>query len=146
MITLTAAGCHQSQAFENGESASYAIVGLSQITNDGAPVSADTAAAPTNPAGDGNATCPPVAIAAVTPITGADSSLGANVEDGAQLAADEHNAANPDCQVSLKVFDSEDDPQIATEVAPQVVDDASVIGVIGPTFSGETKATGAVFD
>jgi branched-chain amino acid transport system substrate-binding protein len=146
VITLTAAGCHQSQASENSAPASYAIVGLSQIDNNGAAVSADTAAAPSNPAGNGKATCPPVTVAAVTPITGADSSLGANVEDGARLAADEHNAANPDCQVSLKVFDTEDDPQKATEVAPQVINDASVIGVIGPTFSGETKATGAIFD
>jgi branched-chain amino acid transport system substrate-binding protein len=144
VIALTAVGCHQSAASENN--ASYTIVGLSQIGNDGAPVSADASTAPANPVGDGKATCPPVSIAAVTPVTGADSSLGANVEDGARLAVDEHNAANPDCQVPLKVFDTEDDPQKATEVAPQAVDDASVIGVIGPTFSGETKATGAIFD
>ena len=66
--------------------------------------------------------------------------------DGAQLAVDEHNAANPGCQVTLKVFDTEDDPQKATEVVPQIVDDASVIGVVGPTFSGETKSTGTIFD
>ena len=74
------------------------------------------------------------------------SALGANVKDGAQLAVDEHNAANPGCQVTLKVFDTEDDPQKATEVVPQIVDDASIIGVVGPTFSGETKSTGSIFD
>ena len=44
------------------------------------------------------------------------------------------------------MFDTEDDPQKATEVVPQIVDDASVIGVVGPTFSGETKSTGTIFD
>ena len=31
-------------------------------------------------------------------------------------------------------------------IAPQIVDDAFTIGLVGPAFSGETKATGAVFD
>jgi branched-chain amino acid transport system substrate-binding protein len=29
---------------------------------------------------------------------------------------------------------------------PRLVDDASVMGVVGPTFSGETESTGAIFD
>ncbi len=31
-------------------------------------------------------------------------------------------------------------------MAPQIVDDAFTIGLIGPAFSGETKATGQIFD
>jgi len=46
----------------------------------------------------------------------------------------------------LKTFDTEGDPQKATQVAPQIVDDAFTIGLVGPAFSGETKATGQVFD
>lgn len=53
---------------------------------------------------------------------------------------------NPGCQIELKTFDTEGDPQKATGIAPQIVDDASIIGLIGPAFSGETKATGGVFD
>jgi len=48
--------------------------------------------------------------------------------------------------VQLKPFDSEGDPQKATAIAPQIVDDSSIIGLIGPGNSGETSATGAVFD
>ena len=48
--------------------------------------------------------------------------------------------------MQLKTFDTEGDPQKATQVAPQIVDDAFTIGLIGPAFSGETKATGQVFD
>ena len=50
------------------------------------------------------------------PATGADAALGTNVQDGAKLAVDVHNAANPGCQVQLKTFDTEGDPQKATQV------------------------------
>jgi branched-chain amino acid transport system substrate-binding protein len=48
--------------------------------------------------------------------------------------------------VQLKPFDSEGDPQKAVEIAPQMIDDPAIIGVIGPGNSGETRATGALFD
>jgi branched-chain amino acid transport system substrate-binding protein len=101
---------------------------------------------PVSPAGNGTATCPPLTIAMAGPLTGADAPFGGNVRDGAQLAVDQHNAANPGCQVQLKAFDTEGDPQKATAIAPQIVDDAAIVGLVGPTWSGETKATGSVFD
>jgi branched-chain amino acid transport system substrate-binding protein len=61
------------------------------------------------------------------------------------VAVEAFNEANPDCQVTLKEFDTEGDPQKATQVAPQIVGDDSVIGLLGPAFSGETAATGDVF-
>ena len=101
---------------------------------------------PANPAGDGKATCPPVSLAMAGALTGPDAALGINIKNGVQLAIDQHNAANPGCQVQLKTFDTEGDPQKATQIAPQIVNDAFTIGLIGPAFSGETKATGQVFD
>ncbi len=80
------------------------------------------------------------------PLTGADAPFGRNVENGAQLAVDEHNAANPGCDVKLVTFDTEGDPQKATEVAPEIIDNPTILGLVGPTWSGETKATGAIFD
>ena len=79
-------------------------------------------------------------------LTGPDAALGINIKNGVQLAVDKHNAANPGCQVQLKTFDTEGDPQKATAIAPQIVDDQYTIGLVGPAFSGETKATGGVFD
>ncbi len=123
------------------------IVPQMPIDQDGAEITlAVDAAPPANPAGDGTATCEPLAIAMAGPLTGADAPFGTNVKDGAQLAIEQHNAANPGCQVQLKTFDTEGDPQKATAVAPQIVGDASIVGLVGPTWSGETKATGAVFD
>jgi branched-chain amino acid transport system substrate-binding protein len=79
-------------------------------------------------------------------LNGPDAALGINIKNGVQMAIDKHNAANAGCQVQLKPFDTEGDPQKATAIAPQIVDDQYTIGLVGPAFSGETKATGTVFD
>lgn len=122
------------------------IVEQVQIDNDGAAVQADATVPPADPAGDGTATCEPVSIAMAGALNGPDAALGINIKNGIQLAVDKHNGANPGCQIELKTFDTEGDPQKATAIAPQIVDDASIVGLIGPAFSGETKATGGVFD
>jgi len=126
--------------------ADLTIVEQVQIDGNGAAITAEGGAAPADPAGDGTATCQPVAIAMAGALNGPDAALGINIKNGVQLAIDKHNAANPGCQIELKAFDTEGDPQKATAIAPQIVDDASIIGLIGPAFSGETKATGGVFD
>ena len=122
------------------------IVEQVQIDQNGAEVKAEGVVAPVDPAGDGTATCAPVTIAMAGALNGPDAALGINIKNGVQLALDKHNAANPGCQITLKSFDTEGDPQKATAIAPQIVDDASIIGLVGPAFSGETKATGGVFD
>ena len=130
-----------------GEAATdLAIVEQVQIDGNGAAIPAQAGAAPVDPAGDGTATCEPVAIAMAGALNGPDAALGINIKNGVQLAIDKHNAANPGCQIELKPFDTEGDPQKATAIAPQIVDDASIVGLVGPAFSGETKATGGVFD
>ncbi|GAC69923.1 branched-chain amino acid ABC transporter substrate-binding protein [Gordonia soli] len=122
------------------------IAPLAQIDTKGNEVQAAAESEALNPAGDGKANCPSTTIAMAGALTGADAALGINIRNGAQLAVDQHNKANPDCQIVLKTFDTEGDPQKATQVAPQIVNDDSIIGLIGPAFSGETKATGGVFN
>ncbi|MCX6486891.1 MAG: branched-chain amino acid ABC transporter substrate-binding protein [Mycobacterium sp.] len=152
---LAVAGCTQSAPTENSATGSAAqdaaptdleIVAQMPIDGDGNEVKLAAGAVPVSPAGNGTATCPPLTIAMAGPLTGADAPFGGNVRDGAQLAVDQHNTANPGCQVQLKAFDTEGDPQKATAIAPQIVDDAAIVGLVGPTWSGETKATGSVFD
>ena len=79
-------------------------------------------------------------------MTGPNAALGLNILNGAKLAVDQFNKANAGCQITVKQFDTEGDPQKATQAAPQIVGDASVIALLGPAFSGETKATGAIFN
>ena len=109
LAVLGLAGCgEQSTPGDSASQSDLKIVEQVQIDQDGAAIKPVAgAAAPADPAGDGKATCAPVALAMAGPITGADAPFGANVRNGAQLAIDLHNAANPGCQVSLKAFDTE---------------------------------------
>lgn len=146
LLALTIAGCSQSTPEQDAAQTNLKIVEQVQIDENGAEVKAATGAAPADPAGDGKATCPPLSIAMAGALNGPDAALGINIKNGVQLAVDKHNAANPGCQVQLKTFDTEGDPQKATAIAPQIVDDQYTIGLVGPAFSGETKATGDVFN
>jgi len=146
LVVIGVAACHQSSPGQNNSQTNLKIVEQVQIDENGKVVNATEGAASADPAGDGKATCPPVNIAMAGALTGPDAALGINIKYGVQLAVDKHNAANPGCQVQLKTFDTEGDPQKATAIAPQIVDDAFTIGLVGPAFSGETKATGGVFD
>ena len=148
LVVLGIAGCQQQSEPSAGGAAQtdLKIVEQVQIDANGAEVKPPEAAAAANPAGDGKAQCPPVSIAMAGALTGPDAALGINIKNGIQLAIDTHNAANPGCQVQLKPFDTEGDPQKATQIAPQIINDAFTIGLIGPAFSGETNATGPVFN
>lgn len=146
---LAVAGCSSkttsNSAGGGSSSGDLSIKALVQIDNQGKAVTASSTSAPANPAGDGKATCAPTtAIAMAGALTGPNSALGINIDDGAKLAVEQHNKANPGCQVVLKNFDTEGDPQKATQVIPTVISDQSVTALIGPAFSGETKATGGL--
>jgi branched-chain amino acid transport system substrate-binding protein len=118
-----------------------------QIDSAGAEVPVAAGGTPVSPKGDGSATCAATTtIAMAGPLTGSSAALGINILDGAKVAIDQHNKANPNCQVVLKEFDTEGDPQKATQVAPNIVSDPNIIALLGPAFSGETKATGAIFN
>ena len=65
-------------------------------------------------------------------LTGANAALGINIIDGAKVALDEHNKANPNCQVKMTPFDTEGDPQKATQVIPQIISDTSHHRPAGP--------------
>lgn len=154
--TTSAAGTAASGSAASGSAAAsggassggeLSIQPLKQITPEGEDVSAGAATNAVLPAGNGQATCAAgTSIAMAGALTGPNAALGINIRNGAKLAIDQFNAANPGCQLTLKEFDTEGDPQKATQVAPQIVGDASVIALLGPAFSGETKATGPIFN
>src|SRR4051812_7764650 len=137
------AGCRVSD--DNGQKP-LSIVAKVQIDANGHEIADMADEAPANPAGNGNATCPPVSIAVAAPLTGPAAVQGVNIKNGVQLALDKHNNANPNCQVQIKLYDTEGDVQKAAVYAPQIVADEATVGLVGPAFSGETKATGGVFN
>ncbi|MGN7149013.1 branched-chain amino acid ABC transporter substrate-binding protein [Arthrobacter sp. SAFR-179] len=107
----------------------------------------DVPAGAVKPAGDGKATCPATTTLAYAGAqTGPNAQLGVNIFNGIQLAIDQHNKANPGCQVQFKKFDTEGDPNKATGPVTQLVSEPDILGVIGLPFSGESKATGNIFE
>jgi len=81
------------------------------------------------------------------PLSGDNAQLGINEENAVQLAVDQANASNSfGFKVALVKSDDVGDPAKAPAAATTLQQDASILGVIGPSFSGATKAVGASYD
>jgi branched-chain amino acid transport system substrate-binding protein len=93
----------------------------------------------------GGAVCEGLTIAFFGAQTGDAANLGLNESRGVELAIDEFNAANPDCQVGYKFFDSQGNPDNAPALAQQAADDSSIVGIVGPAFSGESRTANPIF-
>jgi branched-chain amino acid transport system substrate-binding protein len=120
--------------------AALAAVGLA-LTACGTTDSSEPAASGTG------SSCPSgLKLAFLGAQTGDYANLGINISNGANVALDEYNKANPDCKVTMQPFDSQGDPNQATKLATQIIQDKSIIGVVGPAFSGESGATGDAFN
>ncbi|MEY2565834.1 MAG: branched-chain amino acid transport system substrate-binding protein [Actinomycetota bacterium] len=81
-----------------------------------------------------------IAFAFQGPLTGPNASLGINIRDGATVALKEANAASAKYNYVLKPFDTQGDPAQAPSAKDKYIPDQQVVAVLGPTFSGETKA------
>ncbi len=86
-------------------------------------------------------TCSGITLAFLGALSGDNGNLGKNMVNGATLAIDDFNKANPKCQVKFDTaYDSQGAAAQATPLADTIVGKKDVIGLIGPGFSGETKA------
>lgn len=79
-------------------------------------------------------------IAFVGPLTGPNANLGIYIRDGARVAIDEANKAGGDVTFELEAFDTQGDPAQAPTVKDKYINDDEIVAIVGPTFSGETKA------
>ncbi len=96
----------------------------------------------------GGKTCPSgLTIGFFGALTGPNSpQLGINEAQGEQLAIDQFNTAHPSCHVSYKAFDSQGDPSQAPALATSAVGESNLVAIIGPAFSGESKAADPIFN
>lgn len=85
-------------------------------------------------------------IATFGAFTGPNAGLVIPSLNGSKLAVKQHNAANPDCQITLQEFDTQGAAAQATPIANQIANDQSFLGVIGGGFSGESKATMPIYE
>jgi branched-chain amino acid transport system substrate-binding protein len=80
-------------------------------------------------------------IAFEGPLSGDNQQLGINEVNAVQVAIDEANkSGNLGFTLELVRADDQGDPAIAPTAAAKVLQDPAVLGVVGPSFSGATKA------
>jgi len=79
-------------------------------------------------------------------LTGPNASLGIYIQNGAKLAIEQYNTKNSACKVTLATFDSQGDPTQAPGLAKKAIDDKKIVGIVGPAFSGESKAADPAFN
>jgi branched-chain amino acid transport system substrate-binding protein len=81
------------------------------------------------------------------PLSGDNAQLGINEVNAVQLAVDEANQKNTyGFQVQLVKSDDVGDPAKAPAAATTLQQDPTILGVIGPSFSGATNAVAASYD
>jgi branched-chain amino acid transport system substrate-binding protein len=90
---------------------------------------------------------PSFTIAYQGPLSGGNAQLGLNMKFAVQLAINDANAKG-DLPFTLNYAESDDqgDGKVSPTAARKLIDDKSVIGVVGPAFSGATKAAEPLFN
>ncbi len=77
-------------------------------------------------------------------LTGPNAQLGINEYNGTKLAVDQFNKKGG-TQVDLVKYDSQGDPAQAPQLAQKAISD-KVVAIVGPAFSGESKAADPIFE
>lgn len=106
---------------------------------------------------EATASCEPVAIAFVGPLSGPNAGLGRPLRNGVALAVADHaaradaaaragNTSADRCPIGLVELDTQGDPEQAVPIASQAVSQPDVVGVVGPSLSGETGAALPLFE
>jgi branched-chain amino acid transport system substrate-binding protein len=80
------------------------------------------------------------------PLSGDNQQLGINARDGMKVAIEQANTSNAlPYKLSLVESDDMGSPDQGPTAAQKLVDDQGVTAVVGPMFSGATKASEPVF-
>jgi branched-chain amino acid transport system substrate-binding protein len=79
-------------------------------------------------------------------LTGENSGLGQPPRNGAKLAFDQYNATNPVKKIEFIEYDSQGSPDQAVPLVTKAIQQDKIVGLIGPTFSGESKAADPVLE
>lgn len=78
--------------------------------------------------------------------TGESSGLVIPPFNGAQMVIDDYNATNPPKKIELIKYDSQGSPDQAVPLITKAAQQDKIVGLIGPTFSGESKAADPILE
>jgi branched-chain amino acid transport system substrate-binding protein len=79
-------------------------------------------------------------------LTGENSAIVIPPRNGAKLAIDEYNKTNPKTKIELVEYDSQAKTEQATALVQKALTQDKIAALIGPAFSGESKAVGAILE
>lgn len=79
-------------------------------------------------------------------LTGENSGIVIPPRNGAKLAIDEYNATNPAQKIEMVEYDSQGSPDQAVPLTQQAFQQDQIVALIGPAFSGESKAVGPILE
>ena len=99
-----------------------------------------------NSGGGGDGGAGSIKIGFMGDLTGENSGIVIPPRNGAKMAIDEYNATNPKTKIEMVEYDSQGKPEQATALVAQAIGQDKITGLIGPAFSGESKAVGAQLD
>jgi branched-chain amino acid transport system substrate-binding protein len=88
-------------------------------------------------------------IAYQGPISGDYAALGENMLNGINLAVDqatESGELGEGVEISIEQLDSQGDPAQAPALANQAASDEAIVALVGPSFSGESQASGSIYE
>jgi branched-chain amino acid transport system substrate-binding protein len=88
-------------------------------------------------------------IAYQGPISGDYAALGENMLNGINLAVDqatESGELGEGIDISIAQLDSQGDPAQAPALANQAASDEDIVALVGPSFSGESQASGSIYE
>jgi branched-chain amino acid transport system substrate-binding protein len=87
-----------------------------------------------------------VTIGFMGDLTGENSGIVIPPKQGAQLAIDAYNATNPKVKIVLKTYDSQGKGEQAVPLAKTALTKDKIVGMIGPSFSGESAQVDPVLE
>ncbi|CAL9376758.1 branched-chain amino acid ABC transporter substrate-binding protein [Saccharothrix sp. NPDC042600] len=96
--------------------------------------------------GTGGGDSTTVKIGFMGDLTGENSAIVIPPYNGAKMAIDEYNAKNPKNKIELIKYDSQGKPDQATSLITKAVGTDKIVALIGPAFSGESKAIGGTLE
>ena len=79
-------------------------------------------------------------IAYQGPLSGGEASTGIDEQNAVKYAAKLFMAKNKNIKIKVLSVDDQGDPAVASTVAPGVGSNKSILGVVGPAYSGATIA------
>jgi branched-chain amino acid transport system substrate-binding protein len=96
--------------------------------------------------GGGTADANSIKIGFMGDLTGQSSGIVIPPHQGAEMAIDQYNATNPPRKIELIPYDSQGSPDQAVPLVTKAIQQDKIVGLIGPAFSGESKAVDPVLE